>query len=76
MTTIPSEVEISARAGMIARGLLATKHAAAIISMEDGRPRIRGFIDIDAGRVLRSKLLSGADELQQKLIDAMERAGR
>src|SRR5438876_12286265 len=68
MSTIPNEAEISARATMIARGLLATKRAVGIISMDDGRLRLKcrsgGYywIDLDGRRVRRGKLLSAADE--------------
>ena len=82
MSTIPNEAEISARATMIARGLLATKRAVGIISMDHDRLRLKcrvgGYywIDLDGRRVLRGMLLSGAEELQSKFVDAMERVGR
>ncbi len=82
MTTIPNEIDISARARMIARGLLATKRAAGIISMDRGNLRLKcsagGYywIVLDGRRLLRGKLLSAAEELQPKFIDVMERAGR
>ena len=50
--------------------------------MDHGKLRIKchtgGYywISADGRQVLRGKLLSGADELQPKFIDAMERAGR
>ena len=59
MTTIPNEIDISARARMIARGLLATRRAAGIISMDRGNLRLKcsagGYywIDLDGRRLLR-----------------------
>jgi hypothetical protein len=82
MATTPNDAEISARATMIARGLLATKRAVGIISMDHDRLRLKChagrhyWIDLDGRRVLRGMLLSGAEELQPKFIDAMERAAR
>ena len=67
---------------MIARGLLVTKRATGTISVDHGRLRLKcgagGYywISLDGSQVLRGMLLSGADELQPKFIDAMERAGR
>jgi len=82
MTTIPNEAEISSRASMIARGLLTTKRAVGIICMDHGMLRIKcihgGYywISADGHRLRRGMLLSRADDLQPKFIDAMERAGR
>ena len=82
MTTIPKAAEISERVTMIARGLLVTKRAAGVISMDHGRLRLKcmngGYcwIFLDGGRVFRGLLPSKAEELQPKFIDAMERAGR
>ena len=82
MTTGPKEADISARATMIARGLLVTKRAVGVIAMEGGNLRLKcrtgGYYWIapDGHQVLRGELLSRADELQPKFIDAMERAGR
>ena len=81
MATTPTEPAISARARTIARGLITTKRAAGIISMDHGMLRIRyrtsGYywISLDGRRVLRGKVIFGADELQPKFGDAMERAG-
>jgi hypothetical protein len=82
MTTVPDEAKISARATMIARGLLATKRATGIISMDRGKLRLKcgsgGYywISLDGSKMLRGMLLSQADELQPKFTDAMEREGR
>ena len=82
MTSTLKETEISERATLIAKGLIVTKRAAGVISMDHGKMRLKcisgGYywISPDGRRVLRGMLLSGADELQPKFIEAMERAGR
>ena len=77
-----AEPEISLRATSIARGLLVTKRASGVISMEHGKMRLKctsgGYywISADGRRVLRGFLLSEAEDLQPKFIEAMQRAGR
>ena len=79
--TTPTEQPISLRANSVARGLLRTDRAVGGIKREYGMLRVRArrgvyyWIDLDGHRVIRGKTLLGADELQPKFIDAMERAG-
>jgi len=67
---------------MIARGLLVTKRAIGVITVSDGKLRLKcgsgGYywITLDGRQVRRGKTLPSADELQPKFIDSMERAGR
>ena len=80
--TIPTEQPVSARANSIALGLLRTERAIGAIRVEYGMLRVRArkgvyyWIDRDGHRVIRGKTLLGADLLQPKFLDAMERAGR
>ena len=83
MTAAPTDPAISARATAIARGLIATKRATGVISMESGMLRLDcqggGFywISLNGRRLLRGdNVWEEADELQPKFIEAMVRAGR
>jgi hypothetical protein len=81
MATTAVEPAISDRANMIARGLIRTKRAASIISVDHGMLRLScrsgGYywITLDGRRIVRGKVLFDADELQPKFSDAMARAG-
>ena len=82
VATIPNGTEISERATWIAGGLLVTKRAIGTISTEHGKLRLRclsgGYywISADGHWVLRGFLLSEAEDLQPKFIEAMQCAGR
>ncbi len=81
MTTVPKETALSARATMIARGLLVTKRASGVLTEDHGKLRLKcrseGYywISLDGRQVWRRKLFSTSDELQPTFADAMERAG-
>jgi hypothetical protein len=81
MTTAP-DADIPSRVRAIAEGLIRTKRAEHQGVLEDSLLRLKcrtgGYywISLDGGRVFRGKKLFGADELQPKFIEAMERAGR
>ncbi len=80
-----TEPEISSRAKAIAAGLVRTKRAKPQRGVfEHGLLRLKSvsggyyWISFNGGRVLRGNELfgaEGAEELQPKFIDAMERAG-
>jgi hypothetical protein len=73
---------ISGRAAAIVRGLVRTGRAAKDIGSDQGMVRLQcltgGFywIWLDGSGVLRGSTFPKAEELQAKLRDAMERAGR
>ena len=72
----------SERTRAIAKGLLNTERAGALVEQDNDMLRLEclsgGYywISIDGSRVLRGATISEADDLQAKFIDAMERAGR
>ncbi len=78
--TSPTEPTLSARARAIAEGRIPTHRAESHGVIEHGMLQLRskkgGFywISLDGGRLLRSTELFGAEELQGKFRDAMERA--
>ncbi len=82
MTTTSTDGAFSARARAIAEGLFRTKRAMRRGIYEIGMLRLtcrtggHYWISFDGRRVLRGFLLSEAEDLQPKFIDAMERAGR
>jgi hypothetical protein len=82
MTTAPTHTALSERARAIADGLFRTKRAMrrGIYEIDMLRLTCRTgghyWISFDGRRVLRGFLLSEAEELQPKFIDAMERAGQ
>ncbi len=82
MSTVPKEATLSARATIIARGLLVTKRASGVITQDHGKLRLKcrseGYywISFDGRQVWRGKVFSTSDELQPTFVDAMERAGR
>lgn len=82
LPTVPKEVAISARATMVARGLIVTKRASGIITKDRGKLRLKcrigGYywVSLDGRQVWRGRLFSSSDELQPTFVDAMERAGR
>ena len=77
----PADPALSARAKAIAEGLIRTDRADHHGAIEHAmlRPASRkgGFywISLDGSRLLRGAELFGAEELQAKFRDAMERAG-
>ena len=79
---MPNEPAISARATMIARGLIVTKRGVGVIAEDHGKLRLKcrteGYywISLDGRQVWRGKVFSTSDELQPTFADAMERAGR
>jgi len=81
VTNSSDELDISDRAKAIVRGLVRTKRAARGVAPDQGTLRLQclsgGYywISLDGHRVLRGKELFDADELQQKFLDAMARAG-
>ena len=77
----PAEPKMSERAAAVVKGLVRTDRAAKGISPDHGMLRLEclsgGFywVSLDGGRLLRGADLFGADEMQAKFRDAMERAG-
>ena len=82
MATTPTEPVIFGRARTIAEGLFRTRRAARHGVVDRGMVRLEctkgGYywISLDGSRVVRGDRLPTAEELQPKLIDAMERAGK
>ena len=78
----PADLTLSQRPRAIAEGLIRSKRADHHGVIEHGMLRLGsrkgGFywISLDGGRLLRGADLFGAEELQGKFRDAMERAGR
>ena len=78
----PTDLTLSARAKAIAVGLIRTDRADHHGVIERAMLRLAGrkggfyWISLDGSRLLRGAELFGADELQPKFADAMERAGR
>ena len=78
----PADLTLSARAKAIAEGLIRTDRADRHGVIEHAMLRLAsrkgGFywISLDGGRLLRGADLFGAEELQAKFRDTMERAGR
>lgn len=81
MNTVPNDAVMSARATMIARGLLVTKRAVGVITEDHGKLRLKcrlgGYywISLDGRQMWRGQVFSTSDELQATFADAMERAG-
>ena len=81
MNTVPNDAVMSARATMIARGLLVTKRAVGLITEDHGKLRLKcrlgGYywISLDGRKIWRGHVFSTSDELQATFADAMERAG-
>ena len=82
MAATTTEPAISARATLIAKGLIVTKRAVGPINENRGMLRLKSraggyyWISLDGSRILSGANLSKADELQPKFRDIMERAGR
>lgn len=82
MNTVPKDAAISARATMIARGLLVTKRAVGVITEDHGKLRLKCrtgghyWVSLNGRQMWRGKIFATSDELQPTFADAMERAGR
>lgn len=76
------ETDISARADAIVKGLIATRRAAGVVSIDQGMLRVacrnggHYWVARDGRRVLRGKTYVDVEELQPTFSDAMERIGR